>query len=159
MSVGDVNSTERGSGARYNTGKAPMNLVPVGLVGESYGFESDAAGALKALGRWQRTGDREELLWTLRYLGLDAGWQECAQVFDYGRRKYAEWNWAKGMAWSIPLACATRHLMAMLRCEDTDPESGLPHRGHVFCNIVMLLTYMETFPEGDDRPRCLVPAA
>ena len=56
------------------------------------------------------------------------------------------------MAWSIPLACATRHLIAMINGEEIDPESGLPHRGHVYCNICMLLTYAETFVEGDDRP-------
>ena len=45
-----------------------------------------------------------------------------------------------------------RHIRAMLRGEYTDPESNLPHIGHVLCNIVMLLVYIETFPEGDDRP-------
>lgn len=79
-------------------------------------------------------------------------WTDCALVFDYGRKKYAEWNWAKGMAWSIPLACAVRHLLAILRGEENDPESGLPHRGHVACNLVMLAQYEATYHEGDDRP-------
>lgn len=164
--VGDVNSTERGSGARYNTGKAPMHLIPVDLVGRSYSGCEDhspdqqkASDALQCLGAWQRTGALGPLFDALALLGLNEGWEECARVFDYGRKKYAEWNWAKGMKWSIPLACATRHLMAILRGEDTDPESGLPHRGHVFCNVVMLLTFIDTYPEGDDRPRCLEPAA
>jgi Domain of unknown function (DUF5664) len=77
---------------------------------------------------------------------------DAARVFDYGRKKYAEWNWAKGMAWSIPLACALRHCLAILDGEENDPESGLPHVGHIKCNLLMLLTFAETFPDGDDRP-------
>lgn len=61
------------------------------------------------------------------------------------------WNWAKGMAWSIPIACAARHLLAMMNGEVLDPESGFPHRGHAMANLIMLLTYQDTFPEGDDR--------
>lgn len=111
MSVGDIKSTEKGSGARYNAGKPAMDLVP-----------------LVAL-------------------------EDCAAVFDYGRKKYAEWNWAKGMDWSVPYACALRHLSAWHRGEDLDPESGLPHLGHVMCNLVMLSTYAKTYPEGDNRPK------
>jgi hypothetical protein len=56
------------------------------------------------------------------------------------------------MPWSVPLACATRHLLAMIRGESIDPESGIPHRGLVFCNVVMLYTFGRTYQEGDDRP-------
>ena len=160
MSVGDINSTEKGSGARFNTGKAPFELIPLTLVADYYSPDFKAREvryalyALRSLGVWQETGHTHNLLASLRHLG-DEGWLECAQVFAYGKLKYAEWNWAKGMAWSIPMACAARHLIAIIEGEQNDPESGLPHRGHVFCNIVMLLTYAKVFPEGDDRPRCL----
>jgi hypothetical protein len=40
----------------------------------------------------------------------------------------------------------------MIRGEDIDPESGEPHRGHVFCNVVMLLQYTKTYTEGNDLP-------
>lgn len=157
MTVGDITSDEKGTGARFNTGKPPLELIPLTCIAQQIKaahYTADtfavlpAAEALHHLGRWQaRVGD---LLEVLHALGV-GGWEECAQVFDYGRRKYKAWNWAKGMAWSVPLACAARHLMAMLRGEENDPESGLPHRGHVFCNIVMLMTFAVTFVEGDDR--------
>lgn len=78
--------------------------------------------------------------------------EDEARVWGYGKQKYAAWNWAKGMAWSVPLACALRHLAAWQRGEDVDPESGLPHLAHVMCNIRMLTLYSKTYPEGDDRP-------
>ena len=116
MSIGDVNSKERGSGARYNDGKVALELIP-GIALE-----------------------------------------DCARVFDYGRKKYAAWNWAKGMQWMVPFGCLLRHLYAWARGEDNDPESGLPHLGHAMCNLVMLTTFARTYPEGDDRPKGLFDA-
>lgn len=110
MSVGDVNSAAKGSGARYNTGKPDLSLIP---------------------------------MWTL--MGE-------AQVWEYGKRKYAAWNWLKGMSWSIPLACALRHLAAFQDGEDNDAESGLDHLDHAMCNLRMLKAYKTVYPEGDDRP-------
>ncbi|MDP2263270.1 MAG: DUF5664 domain-containing protein [Hydrogenophaga sp.] len=152
-SVGDIHSDAKGSGARYNGGKPAYDLIPASVVvpfwrdAELTEDQRRALDALDALGMFQaREGSAHDVL---RALGDH--WDDCARVFEYGRRKYAAWNWAKGMAWSIPMACAARHLMAIIRGETHDAESGLPHAGHVFCNVVMLLTYQGTFPEGDDR--------
>ena len=157
-SVGDIHSTAKGSGARYNAGKPPFDLVPLQLMADYHaevrGRESEAEYdpilALSLLGEFQSGGSSCDLLYLLVNLG--DGWSECADVFGYGRKKYAAWNWSKGMAWSVPIACAARHLLAMIDGEELDDESGLPHRGHVFCNVAMLYTYFETFVEGDDRP-------
>jgi hypothetical protein len=108
--IGDVNSDARGSGARYNAGKADLSLIP---------------------------------LCTL---------EDEAKVWMYGKQKYAAWNWAKGMDWSVPLACALRHISAWQRGEELDAESGLPHLAHAMCNLRMLTLYSKTYPEGDDRP-------
>ena len=108
--IGDVNSTAKGSGARYNTGKPDFSLIP---------------------------------LCTL---------EDEARVWAYGEKKYAAWNWAKGMAWSVPFACAMRHLAAWQRGEENDAESGLPHLAHAMCNLRMLTLFSKTYPEGDNRP-------
>ena len=108
--IGDVNSNAKGSGARYNDGKADISLIP---------------------------------LCTL---------EDEARVWMYGKQKYAAWNWAKGMDWSVPLACAMRHIAAWQRGEELDAESGLPHLAHAMCNLRMLTLYSKTYPEGDDRP-------
>lgn len=73
------------------------------------------------------------------------------RVWELGAKKYAEWNWLKGMDWSIPFACAMRHMMAWQAGEDIDKESGLPHIAHAMCNLRMLTLYAKTYPEGDNR--------
>lgn len=113
MSVGDVNSTSKGSGARYNGDKVDLSLIPLQtLMGE-------------------------------------------ARVWMFGKLKYAAWNWAKGMAWSVPYASALRHLAAWQAGEENDPESGLSHIDHAICNLRMLKHYGTFYKEGDDRPKDL----
>ena len=113
--VGDINSNARGSGARYNQGKADLSLIPLPTL------------------------------------------EDEARVWMYGEAKYKRFNWMKGMNWSIPMACALRHLAAWQSGEDMDPESGQPHLAHAMCNLRMLTLYARTFPEGDDRPKEWMP--
>ena len=156
--VGDVNSNERGSGARYNSGKAALDLIPLWIVAASYrdaveteGANVEVQQALHYLGLFQTTQEAEHLDFAISW--LSDYWDDAARVFDYGRRKYAEWNWAKGMNWSIPVACAGRHALAVLRDgQITDHESGHAHAGHMLCNLVMLRTFLRSWPDGNDLP-------
>lgn len=151
MAIGNVKSKARGSGARYNDGKPAMELIPFRLLLGTIGAE--VAEVMEQLAAWQEGEDSAaELALDLAAGRKDYGWEDCARVFEYGRKKYASWNWAKGMPWSVPAACAVRHLLAIDRGEELDPESGLPHWGHVMCNLVMLATFVDTYTEGDDRP-------
>ena len=155
--IGDIHSTAKGSGARYNAGKIAIELIPLRIIAEhrvAFGGQTPYTDALLALAKFQEGGDAGHLLDAIQLVG--PAWKDCAAVFDYGRRKYAEWNWAKGMSWNAAIACAARHLLfGMMEGEELDPESNLPHRGHFLCNIVMLLTFIRTYPEGDDRPKML----
>jgi len=108
--IGDINSTEKGTGARYNDGKPDYSLIPMHLLADT------------------------------------------ARVFEYGSRKYAPYNWAKGMKWSVPYACLMRHAFAWWRGEQNDAESGLPHTAHMMCNLLMIVHYQHSYNEGDDRP-------
>jgi hypothetical protein len=163
VAVGDLDSDEKGTGARRNGSKPAVELIPLLLIHKSLPSAvrgSGQARALRALGDFQERAASPILGLIYSDLG-EGGWAECARVFDYGRNKYKAWNWAKGMPWSVPIGCAARHLLAMMGTpgfaavpgepELVDPESKLPHRGHVFCNIVMLETYVQAYPEGDDR--------
>jgi len=73
------------------------------------------------------------------------------QVLMYGAKKYDSHNWKKGFRYTDLLDSLQRHINAFLAGEDNDPESGLPHIGHIQCNV-MFLGYMTQFRKDlDDR--------
>lgn len=74
-----------------------------------------------------------------------------ADALQYGATKYEPNNWRRGMKWSVPYACAMRHLMKWFEGEDRDEESGREHLSHVIANVAMLIEYAETCKELDDR--------
>lgn len=74
-----------------------------------------------------------------------------AAVLAFGANKYAANNWRGGLSYSRLLAAMMRHLFAIMRGEDTDPESGLPHVDHVGCCWMFLSNMMKTRPDLDDR--------
>lgn len=78
--------------------------------------------------------------------------EQYAKVLTLGAQKYSERNWEKGMPWSKILASLERHLYAIKKGEDYDPESGLLHSAHVMTNSAFLTEYYKIFPQGDDRP-------
>lgn len=115
--VGDTQSEEKGSGARFNNDKVPYDYIPLHLLAEA------------------------------------------AEVFHLVTTRkinpYPRWNWLKGMPWLVPYACLIRHLAAWFLGEDRDVGpggSGKRHSAHMLCNILMIIHYEQTYPEGDNRP-------
>jgi 5'(3')-deoxyribonucleotidase len=82
---------------------------------------------------------------------------ELAKVLTFGAKKYAPNNWMKGMKWSRIIGPMKRHLNAIERGEDYDPETGLLHAAHVMCNAAFLTEYYKIHPQGDDRPAFVKP--
>jgi 5'(3')-deoxyribonucleotidase len=82
---------------------------------------------------------------------------ELAKVLTFGAAKYAPNNWQKGMKWSRVIGSLKRHLNAIERGEDHDPETGLLHSAHVMCNAMFLTDYYKIYPEGDDRMHTILP--
>jgi hypothetical protein len=78
--------------------------------------------------------------------------EQFAKVLTKGAIKYDDRNWELGMSWSSVLASLERHLLAIKRGEDFDPETGLLHSAHVMCNAAFLTEYYKIYPQGDDRP-------
>lgn len=156
MSVGDVTSSARGSGARFNDGKPDLSLIPISIIAEYLAGKNCALPhpelrvvlAMCCLADWQEYGDTRYLYAALNELKDPL--VAAAHVFEYGAKKYAAWNWAKGMPWSVPVACAGRHALAVINGELNDVESGRPHEGHMACNIIMLAHFARYFPEGND---------
>jgi hypothetical protein len=83
---------------------------------------------------------------------LDANALEgLAKVLTFGAQKYAANNWRNGIEYSRLTAAILRHLMAIQRGEDIDPESGLPHVDHLGCCWMFLSNLTKTRPDLDDR--------
>ena len=83
---------------------------------------------------------------------LDAEWlEEVAGIMGFGARKYAAHNWRSGISISRLLGAALRHLFAVVRGEDRDPESGYTHIGHLSCCAMFLYWTLKHKPELDDR--------
>lgn len=167
--IGDVNGTTKGSAARFNTGKPDLSLIPATIIAavdrhaattpfkpaRFVGYRNAPwMDVLDLLGLFQMGADRDVLyqaLWVMDRAVEGGIWAPCAEVFEYGKAKYSAWNWARGQAWSVPIASAMRHLLSILQDEENDLESGKPHAGHVACNLVMLLWFTDHYTEGDDR--------
>jgi hypothetical protein len=158
--VGDLRSQAKGTGARYNAGKPPVELLLWTQVAERYdGLDSEdpVVKAMWHLGAFQQSHDPGHLVSLIHALYEEDHYThhidtDAASVFGYGAKKYAAWNWAKGMQWSVPVGCIGRHLLAILWGEENDKESGLPHRGHIGCNVMMLQHYAKHYTEGNDLP-------
>ena len=164
--IGDVTSSERGSGARYNAGKTPMELLPLRMVAKLLQPQTESqkhlTTAVMMLGAFQDRSSRSDcvsLRCAFEDVAIAAGLtaielvEETAQVLGYGAKKYAHWNWATGMPWSVPLACAARHIRAMWgQPTAIDADSGRLHAGHVGANLLMLMQFLHSYKEGDDRP-------
>jgi hypothetical protein len=175
VTVGDPNSAARGSGARKSSGKPEWYMIPwwvvtpllTRLVRQSPIRGPNEAAVvvqdiLEDMARWQR-GENDRLeeaalaaLVLLSYeeaLGTPTlrGLIPVVRVLEFGAKKYAPGNWARGMPWSVCFTSAMSHLTKLIAGMDKDEESGLSHIAHFACNVLFLLAYRDVFPEGDDR--------
>jgi hypothetical protein len=180
VTVGDLNSSARGTGARKSAGKPDWSQIPwwvfpaIFKAWKENKVMNSSAGihrVIELMAEWQR-GKNESLdlaaatLLEIIYapagrLGsketLEGGWfpgralASTAAVLTFGAKKYKPGNWAKGMPWSVCFTCTMSHLLKAFQGEEKDEESGLPHLAHAMCNMLFLLAYRDHYPEGDDR--------
>jgi hypothetical protein len=93
-------------------------------------------------------GQKPEQMSLLPVEALEA----VSRVYGFGADKYDRDNWRKGYDWHLSYDALQRHLQSFWKGEDIDPESGEPHLAHAVFHCFTLLTFMESYPEGDDRP-------
>lgn len=77
--------------------------------------------------------------------------EDIASVLGFGARKYATDNWRNGITYRRLISAAYRHLGAINKGEDADPESGLPHTAHLACCVMFLGWMAKNRPDLDDR--------
>lgn len=175
VTIGDLNSDARGSGARKRAGKPQWAQLPIwalpDLVGAWFRLRispttPSTADLLFALGRWQQ-GESDALddamvltFWFMAHLrgfSLESMHpplvvlDQVVRVLEFGAKKYKVGNWAKGMPWSVCFASAMSHATKYISGDAVDAESGLPHLAHLMCNLLFLKAYQTHYPEGDDR--------
>jgi hypothetical protein len=74
--------------------------------------------------------------------------EPMVEVLEFGARKYSDNNWMKGLDKKEILESLQRHLAAMMDGETHDPESGLPHIGHLMCNAMFYSYFTEVQKEN-----------
>lgn len=78
-----------------------------------------------------------------------ASLEPLVRTLEYGAKKYSKDNW-KGNPVGGPtqhLESLSRHLFALMDGEENDPESGLPHIGHIMANA-MFYSYHTSVPNA-----------
>lgn len=77
------------------------------------------------------------------------------KVLQFGAKKYAAWNWSKGLLYMRVYAATLRHLFLWVAGEDNDQETGLSHIDHAMCELMFLSHFMKNpdkYKAFDDRP-------
>lgn len=74
-----------------------------------------------------------------------------ARVLGFGASKYSPDNWRNGISYRRLISAAYRHLGAINKGENIDPESGEPHVYHLACCNMFLASMMAHRPDMDDR--------
>lgn len=180
VTVGDLNSTKLGTGARKSAGKPDWSQIPwwvVPTLQAAWARFRREDGVLQwetvlsLMADWQRGDDGALELAAAGTLGLIAmeldteglteqvegglfpirALQAVVRVLEFGAKKYAKGNWAKGMPWSVCFTCVMSHLTKVMSGMRLDEESKCLHSAHILCNLIFLLGYRSRYPEGDDR--------
>lgn len=60
---------------------------------------------------------------------------EVVDIMDYGAKKYSRDNW-KLVPREEYIKAGLRHIIAVLKGEEVDPESGFSHLAHACCNMI-----------------------
>jgi hypothetical protein len=81
-----------------------------------------------------------KLRWSLVHFG---SLEPMVRALEFGARKYDDHNWKKGLPPKEILESMQRHLAALIDGERLDPETGLPHIGHVQCNAMFYSYFTE----------------
>jgi hypothetical protein len=83
---------------------------------------------------------------------IDADFElDLARVLTNGANKYDAENWRKGIAFKRLIGAAKRHINAIERGEDIDPEWNLLHTAHAACELMFLHWMIKNRPDLDDR--------
>lgn len=128
---------------KLDAGKAPLWLLPWEVLEPM--IPPGAQWPAKQLHDWcWRRGPAPTI-------GQDAA-MAAAHVLAFGAKKYSPGGWERGIEFTRIVSAGLRHA---LEYGTDDPESGLPHAGHLACNLIFAATFEARGLAGsefDDRP-------
>ena len=155
--AGEVMRVTEAGALRADVGKVPLHLVPpevmkLALPAEYHGF----------IDWFHGSGTVDDLRMCARVaLGDQRGVLAVARVWEVGAKKYAAWNWFKGLLFSNLYNSAMRHaLKAQYETIDRveDGGTGEPHTAHYAWNVCVCYVFaMQGRTELDDRAACAQP--
>ena len=120
--VGNLDSDDIGTGARFNEGKPDYSLMILEDMILPYKTDITLETSFDMVSMFQSTGDSDHLDSALQVMYDYANaktqkgftWEPVVRVWEFGQKKYKRWNWVKGMPWSVPLGCYVRHLLMIV---------------------------------------------
>jgi hypothetical protein len=89
--------------------------------------------------------------------------KEIAKVYTNGAEKYTDYdeqgniiydgsnNWRKGLLWMDCIASAKRHIEKFVAGTDIDSETNTYHLANACWNLMAILDFYKSFPQGDNR--------
>lgn len=89
--------------------------------------------------------------------------EEIAKVYTNGAEKYTTRdengnividgsnNWRNGLSWMDCIASTKRHIEKFLKNIDIDEETNTLHLANACWNLMSIIDFYKTYPQGDDR--------
>lgn len=131
---------------KHDDGKPDFTLVPWPYVGDNATVDL----IIPLYDWWRRSARPSEVADAMRAAYARHGRDFIADInasLLYGARKYAPWNWQKGLAASRLYAAACRHYVDIEAGRRVDAESGLDHHCHLAFYAAAIFD-----ASPDDRP-------
>ncbi len=133
------------SGVKFNQGKpSDLHLIPLTVLAPLFPAHMHALAC--ALHGWARRGVASPALLEAVRGSRGEGATgpiilEALGPLQYGREKYAAYNWEKGLPFTAVSDAGLRHALGVPydsegRPTTHDPESGLNHVEHLVCNVM-----------------------
>lgn len=91
--------------------------------------------------------------------------EEIAKVYTIGAEKYTirdelgnivedgSNNWRNGLYWMDCIASTKRHIEKFMKGIDVDEETNTLHLANACWNLMTIIDFYKSFPQGDDRPK------
>lgn len=131
-------------GKKDDSGKIPWSLIPL------HGVEQIGRCLFYGRRKYTECGKCGGKIYPNPRLDGDPERNDCPHCKSTNILT-GEHNWRKGFNWSQILNASYRHLFAIFKGEDIDPETGELHAAHLGCNALFLVEH-KLFGYGkDDR--------